>query len=376
MVEQFATPADYISARKREHPSHPIDLETAERALEGQVTEGIDLAAIVEEINSTDYVQRILRNVSARLPENVRALLDCGAIAVGEIDEPTFDARTVPVADGHAIVIHRGTHQFVYRIARILSTRFVSNEGGDPALPFEDTARIIAEAFWWYVETGRAFGPEYAVSAEQRQIANLITLDAMAFLLCHEIGHVVADREAPLEYRLEAQASPHLDEHGADVLGAMWALGLATQEAPRSPTKMATRYAGIEFVLQVWALLEQLGFDFGDSHPPARERLALIRLTVRETCDETTWEALTGLARGIEHLFARIGELLADPLQHESFFEAQAAAVVSELDALLERCATVPIPNYATFYLEAGDIFARGYPESLLARIAAVAAEF
>ncbi|MGT2465818.1 hypothetical protein ACVOMV_12795 [Mesorhizobium atlanticum] len=68
--------------------------------------------------------------------------------------------------------------------------------------------------------------------------------------------------------------------------------------------------------------------------------------------------------------------MIDDPSEHESFFEAQATAVVLELDALLERCATIPVPDYATFYSEAGAIFGRGYPERLLERVAQIAGEF
>jgi hypothetical protein len=376
MAEFAETPGEYIAAQKRKHPSQPITLEMVEQALAGQIGDGMDASAVLEEVSNSDYVQRLLKIIWARLPENVRAFIDSGDIAVGELDEPTFDARSIPLARGHAIIIHRGTHQFVYRIARILSTRFVPDGADDPALTFEDTARLLAEAFWWYVESGRAFGPEYPVTIEQRHIASRLTLEAMAFVLCHEIGHAVADREAPLGHKEEIEASPHLDEHGADVLGAAWALGLPSRNEPQEPMEMAMRYAGIEFVLQVWAMLEQLGCDFADTHPAARDRLALIRQTLRERCDGRTFEALTAMARGTEGLFQRIAELLEDPSEHQSFFEAQAAAVVAELNTLLDRCATIPVPDYFTFFAEAGAVFGRGYPEHLLERIATAAGEF
>lgn len=376
MANDTITPAAFIAARKGAHPAEPICLEKAKRALSGLNVTDADVAASVEEINRGDYVQRILASVSDRLPERVRELIATGAIAVGEVNEPTFDARTIPVGNGHAITINRGTHQFVYRIARILSTRFVPSEGGASELPFEETARILAEAFWWFVESGQAFGPEYTITVEQRQTASLLTHAAMAFMLCHELGHAVADQEAPLEYKQDVAKDPHLDEHGADVFGAAWALGLVPNDEPQAAAVMAMRYAGIEFVLQVWSVLERLGIEFADTHPRALERLALIRHILHEKCDEVTWAALAALAEAIEQIFARMAELLLDPIEYESFFKTQAEQVIEELDVLLARCATSAVPDYMTFYSEAGAVLARGYPERVLEHVAQISREF
>ncbi|HEV2596438.1 MAG TPA: phage exclusion protein Lit family protein [Sphingomicrobium sp.] len=376
MPDDYSTPATYIAALKAANPRSTITSETAERALEGINASAIDIATVIDEINTGDYVERLLESVSERLPDNVRKLIESGMIAVGEIALPNFDARVVPVGAGHAILINRGTHQFVYRIARILATRFVPDDRDEPVAPLEDTARIMAEAFAWYLNTGQAFGPQYPITLEQLQLANLITLEAMKFILCHEIAHAVTDREAPPEYRTEVDASPHLDEHGADVFGAMWALGLASGEAPQDAWNMAVRYAGIEFMLQVWAVFEQLGYEFSDTHPPATDRLEVIRLFIADKCYEPTWDALTSISQGTAQLFAKITELLNDPEKLQDIIAAEVPHLLAELDALLDRCATFPVPNYCTFYSEAGRIFDRGYPDQLMAHIAEIAAEF
>ncbi|MGT2465819.1 hypothetical protein ACVOMV_12800 [Mesorhizobium atlanticum] len=240
-------------------------------------------------------------HISTRLPKKIRDLLDSGAIAVGEIDKPSVDARVVQIAQGHAIVINSGTHKFVYRIARILSTRFAPIGSGDPALAFEETARMVAEAFWWHLETGYAFGPEYPVTAEQLLIANQITLEAMAFLVCHELGHAINDRDASAEYKMEVEVSPHLDEHGADFLGAMWTLGLGSGELLPSASQMAIRYSGIEFVLVVWAALERLGVAFSDSHPRSRALSVRPAVVAREMRRKHVGNADIHLARNRAH---------------------------------------------------------------------------
>src|SRR3954451_11283617 len=114
MADKAATPDEFIAARKSEHPRQLIELETAQHALADEDLSKVDLRALVEEMNNTDYAQRLLTSIRPRLPDNVSALLENGTIAVGEIDEPTFDAYAVPVGQGHAIIIHRGTHQFIY----------------------------------------------------------------------------------------------------------------------------------------------------------------------------------------------------------------------------------------------------------------------
>lgn len=371
------TPADYIRSLQRDRPKPSMTVAEVKRALarfesppEREITQA------VRAFNKSDYAQRLLDDIRGRFAPNVLAVIDSGRIAVGEIESDEIGAYSVPLATGHAVVLQSATHRFIYRIARILSTRFVVTGSDHHSMPIEVTARIMAEAFWWYQETGRAFGPDYPVTAGQLHMANLLTYETMSFLLCHEIAHALADQHGGAAYLAEAKAAPHLDEHGADALGALLALGIGAPGGLRPNDDMALSYAGIEFALQIYAVLEDLGVTFADSHPGARARLRLIKDVIAERCGGDSWRVLTSLSAGIEHVFGTIARVIADPGEHAAFFEREAQSVAAALDALLDACATVPVPNYARFYQEAGELVERGYTHRLLARIAEVTAQF
>jgi hypothetical protein len=64
------------------------------------------------------------------------------------------------------------------------------------------------------------------------------------------------------------------------------------------------------------------------------------------------------------------------PTNCTSFFEREAQHIASEFENLLNRCTGGAVPNYVTFYMEAGNIFGRGYSHKVLERVANIARDW
>lgn len=151
---------------------------------------------LIKSTKDVDYAERLLSHLSPRLPVELRQLFAEGAIAVGEVKDPKPNAFTRTLGPGeYAIIFNSGLRDFIYRIARVLATRFVprttSKEDEPQISDISDTARLIAEIFWWFQETEQAFGPRYSTTQQQVQIASLLATEAEILLLAHEIGHVI-----------------------------------------------------------------------------------------------------------------------------------------------------------------------------------------
>ena len=366
-------PREFIEALKQQHPVRSVRLADLPATVLAELQErGVDPTQMIDSQQGRDHFQSLANELSPKLSPELRTLFTNGNIAVGTIGLDDFGAYTQAVEGGHAIVFHRGLIKFIYRIARILSTRVnvMDKERDSPDLP--ETARLIAEAFWWLQETGRAFGPDYPVTPEQLHFANLLALDAETFLLAHELGHVVVDLRPDSEQRF---GSAYEIEHAADLIGLSFALELNSDE-PKDTFRFPMQYAGAEFVLQIFDVLSQLGFSISDSHPAAANRIIYMRTFMQSKCNDEAWTALTQLADFFAHIFGSIRDILLEPAAHAAFYERQAQEIVDALDVLLTRCTGGFVPDYSTFSQEAGPIFDQGYPHEILKIAALVAGRF
>ncbi len=210
-------------------------------------------------------------------------------------------------------------------------------------------------------------------------MASLLTTEAEIFLIAHEIGHVIDDASKhahPIFSNLDPSlAIEHRQEHAADAIALAMVMELQNGDAKRDPFKTPLIYAGAEFALQVYRILELLNFEFSESHPTATSRLNFIRSELKRRCDsDETWKGVTALSAGIDALFSNMIGVINDPGEHASFFERQANQVITDLDRLLDRCSGGYVPNYMQFYAEAGKIFDIGYSHKTLERAAQIAA--
>jgi hypothetical protein len=189
------TPKEYIRSLQETRPRSSISSTDLPELARSQIElSGHSVDEYVEKINKTDFAEYLLSLLKPRLLVHLVELFEEGFMAVGEINDPNPNASVKLIdCEGYAIVFHTGLRDFIYRVARILSTRFAPTESqdhlGEVVPNIAETARLIAEVFWWFQETGCAFGPQYTIEPSQARIANLLSLEAEKFLLGHEIGH-------------------------------------------------------------------------------------------------------------------------------------------------------------------------------------------
>ncbi|MFK3602136.1 hypothetical protein A7D21_29395 [Pseudomonas sp. AP19] len=376
------TPKDYVASMKANASRRvytEIDIPSA--VTTACQTVGLKLSDLLTELNEKDWAEFLVSYLKPRLHPVLISLLESDTVAIGTIDSPFPDASITSMENGYAILFSTGMREFVYRLARIIATRFsIADQSVEVEL--HETARLVAEVFWWFQETNVAHGADYAINEAQRQVANNLAMEAESFLLCHEIGHIASDTPGILEELSDdlpgVDRVEHLDEFIADFFGTMFVLG--TREDDQSSADaiaLQFRYAGIEFVLQIYQCLEKIGIDFSDSHPPAAERLAFIRNAIHRRCaDEESWLGLSTIAGGIEGIFDNILAILDSPQEHAQYYERKAAELLDDLNSALRECSGGMVPDYVSFHPLAGKIFARGYPEFVIERVAQVAADF
>ena len=373
------SPVEYIRRIKSLYPQDEVNTSSIPpvlKELHGNNEENARKA--VEALRGHDYANELLSGLKPGLPSLFFELNREGVIAIGEVNDPIPNAKTVRL-DGpaYAIVFNTGLQQFLYRVTRVLSTRF-HPQGSDAAsqgLSFEDSCRILTDVFFWFRETGRAFGPDYPVTKQQVIIASMLATAAERFFLAHELGHVLNDLGAvaskvPSEQREAAWA----DEANADQFALFVVISAGNRESPTIPLEIC--YAGAEIALSTFSGLEMLGVEFEDTHPPAQERLNAVRGYVRNSCaDNTSFERMTAMSRPLDVLFSRIVDQLRAP-DWESFLERASADVMKELDRLLDQCTGGVVPDYYTFQASVPKLFDRLSTHRLYARVADAAAAF
>lgn len=372
------TPAQYVSRVKEQCPRRDIDTTSIPPALT-ELHGSEDAARMaLEALRGRDYAQDLLARLKPGLPEVVNELIQEGVIAVGDVGDPIPNARAERLdGSGYAILFHDGLQRFLYRVTRVLSTRFQPTGTDDSAesVSFEESCRILSDVFFWYRETGRAAGPDYPVTTFQLTIASTLATEAESFFLAHELGHVFNDLRA---YATEATPAERDaawgNEFDADRFALTVLINSRNQEGSVVPVEFC--YAGAEIALSTFGGLEALGVDFGTSHPPAQERLNAIRQHIRESCTtDSSHERITTLSRPLDLVFQRIISQLSAP-DWESFLDRAAADVVAELDRLLIQCTGGFVPDYVTFKMTMPQLFDKLSSHRLYERVASAAADF
>jgi hypothetical protein len=376
------TPKEYVASRKAVAARRVYtERDIPSAVLTAWQTTGLKLSDMLKELNENDWAEFLISYLKPRLHPVLISMLESDTVAIGAIDHPFPDASITTLENGYAILFSTGMREFVYRLARIIATRF-SITDQSVGVELHETARLVAEVFWWFQETQSAHGPDYAINDAQRRIANNLAMEAEAFLLCHEIGHIASDIPGMLEELSDDMPGvdlvEHLDEFVADFFGAMFVLGTKEDDlSSPNAINLQFRYAGIEFVLQIYRCLEKVGINFSDSHPSATERLDYIRDAIRRRCaNDESWHGLSIIACGIEGIFNKILAILDSPQEYAQYYEREAAELLNDLNRALDECSGDIVPDYASFHPRAGEIFSRGYPESVIERVAQVAADF
>jgi hypothetical protein len=365
------TPKQYIAAQQSKNPRRRVrasDLskDTIKRLEEVAKVTGHSSEKAFAKVDSVgDYGEYLLGLIREGLSRETLRLLEEGLIAVGEIGDQTPNAYTERVGAGCAILFNSGLRDFVYRVARAFSTRAQPKTlvGTQATVPIEETARVVAEIFWWFSETGMPFGPEYQIQPHQILFAHRLATAAEMFLLAHELSHAVSMITAGESSTEPGLSAAQVDEFMADGEGIT--IVLANIISGTNPSSMGPEwaYAGAEFALQIYAALEALGVEFAESHPPAAERLSFLRNFISENLgDSTSWDGIHQPAHTIDLVFQALTKTILNPsAEQEKFFRRAEEEIAKELIELLGRCSGGAVPDYATFYPEASAILNRGY---------------
>jgi len=378
------TPRQFIAQLQKSRPprSSLFIKEPSSRMVAMAGKMGVPPKKLLKQFSKRDWAKHLVRHLRPRFPPELTELLDNGFIAVGDCTDTTPDTQVKDFGtEGYAIVFNIGLVQFLYRIARVLSTRFMPLDAKEsPAQGIEDTARFISEIFWWYQQTGHAFGPDYEITEHQIHAASQLCTEAEAFLLAHEIGHIISDLSEsanPMVAQIQHNCSEkHYEEYSADAYGLFIAMEFS-KEWTTLDVKDYIRYAGIEFSLQIFRVLEQVGFDISTSHPPAENRLNFIRSLMKERfATSEAWEYISSFSSSIEKLFSRIVEIITNPDIYAEKYEKQAMSVLLEVDTLFEACSKGHTPDYITFYNGLDAIFSGGYSHKVLERVAKLVYDF
>ncbi len=315
-----------------------------------------------------DYTLHLLERLRAGLPDHLLALIDAGRITVGEVHSPAANAHLSHMSDGsYLVVFNSGLRDFLYRVARALVTSVIAVGSAQPTLTQVELARVIAECFWWYQETGAAFGPDYPASWQHISMASELSVAAESLLLAHEFYHVLFAEMNP-----DARFSTPSEELFCDVNAAVSVV--AATAANRTPddqtvgSRLMLAVAGIEFAFQVWSLMAAMGMEFVDGpHPPPSIRIDSVRLAVRAALDDDgSYDQLYTVADHIRSTFDHVAVIVTTPGTHHEYFAERAAELVASMDELVQRCTQSAVPDYVTFLNEAPRLLDQGYTETML----------
>lgn len=379
MADTTHSPKQYIEELKARFPKETLDDSYASPLLK-QMWQRLpgDVEVSLADLTQQDYALFLFERIKGVLPERTAALIDEGVLAIGEVADPTPNAYCKTL-DGarFAIVFNSGLRDFIYRVARVLGTRFEPHDA-EPrpnATNFDECVQLITDIFFWYNETGRACGPSYSIREDQLVIASMLATEAETFFLAHEIAHAALQALRQIEGHTEdGKDSPDDEEFRADEI----ALRIVLRNAAGSQNSFTRgiAYAGVELALNIFTGLAELGVEFLGPHPPAHKRLAAIRKHACSCCqDEATYEQLTVLSSGLDAIFRSIIDRIKHP-DHEAFLDRAAASVIADLDRLLDECTGGMVPDYVTFKSRAPDLFNQGYSYKLYSRIASAASDF
>jgi hypothetical protein len=181
----------------------------------------------------------VVRQLADRIADGFKSRRDIdstGFCAIGPLNDPTVNARCFRSAEGfYAIVMHHGLMNLLHKHSKLL-TAAVSPRSVvycNRASPADLTSEVLAS---WaeelgpiYRATGETKGALVKLDQPATAVAAMMLTQAEAFVLGHEIGHVLAghleqksrlvsDEDFPwLEFY--AENSRHSDEFEADRYG-------------------------------------------------------------------------------------------------------------------------------------------------------------
>jgi hypothetical protein len=213
----------------------------------------------------------------------------------------------------------------------------------------EATCQIISDIAFWHKHSFGSAGPSYPNDGSQIVFASILTSEAMAFCLAHEIVHAAIAIDPPPNIgSLDATQ----EEFAADAGAVVFFLRSKN-------TKLGDlTLCGAELFLRVQLIFQSAGipFDFG-VHPPFESRLAKIReAMIRELKTPDALLKFLSVANAFESLCKLVAEYVGDHSAEEASMNRAGRGIAAALDRLLDECACDEVPNYSRFYVEASKL--------------------
>jgi hypothetical protein len=185
-----------------------------------------------------------------------------------------------------------------------------------PSISVSDAAAILEDGLRWYHRTGVIFVHHPICSPERKAAAEMITATALMFVHCHELAHVLLDHYKTAELRAVPEftrvplyaCKPQAEaELAADRLAIGLLLGMDRQGVPLRISQ-AVAYGGAWLFLRLAELLEGIVGYYQGSHPPASDRLDLVREAAKAECQRRQLppEWLFGVTGAISQAFRSI----------------------------------------------------------------------
>lgn len=333
--------------------------------------------------DDSDFAEYLLHRLRPRFPSFLTEILDRENVAVGVVNDPTPNAHLVSLDCGHAIVFNAGLMEFVYRVTRAISTKFIPPGGEADGLPTVETSRIIFEIFDWYIgswqRTGKehAAGPHYPVSRAQFLLANELAFEAECFFLAHEFGHLLCQlsRTSPLD--ISALRGDDEDEEAFADKFAFWMLMSAWGKPDSKYYHADLAFAGAFAALRMFEALH--GYcesayqkKFSGPHPDASQRIVNLLNWTWDLCrgNEELFQGITKLGAMIDLTLGAVEHTFDCP-EFEDYYKRGAAEVISELEELLTACTSNELySDHVTFRQRAHPLLSRGDPTLLMEQVA------
>ncbi|OGA55626.1 MAG: hypothetical protein A3G81_20310 [Betaproteobacteria bacterium RIFCSPLOWO2_12_FULL_65_14] len=241
----------------------------------------------------------------------MRAKVDRGLIAGGEIGELTPVARVSRVGAGYAVEMHSGLMRLIYSAARAIvatdSGRFSGH--ANPALSAAEAASKVAELFKSYREQKIATAQKFPATAGQQKWAHAIAVHAETFLLMHELAHIHNEHSFWLWRPFRRQRDVLGLETDADATAGKWLIDYVLNPKPGS-SQPQMFYAGAEFGLRVRMAMETVGMLFEPTHPKAGDRIAGLRAALRARAGSRAFYAIANTSIAFDQMWRATEQLL------------------------------------------------------------------
>jgi hypothetical protein len=320
--------------------------------------------------DSEDYAEKLFAIIKPGLLGFLDTISKQDRVAVGEIGSGTANVYWEQIGNDYAVVFCSGLRDFLYRVARpIAASMKIGSDLSTHTLPFPELARVIAEIFWWYQEAQIAWGPLYEIDFANIIVGSALATYAECFLFAHEFGHIYVSEMKKEKSQLDEELTDYDEEYAADSIGFQILITAGLAKSGPMPD-IPIVYAGVEFALHVWRIMDRLGIQFVGPHPQATDRIINLRQQLQMACkSEEDYLYALRFAKDIEHILDMVSDIIIDPSEHEAAYDRAAQKIVEEMWDLVKKCVGEMWPDYSRFYSEAPKIFAKGFPTVLIDKV-------